>query len=349
MIDIIPLLPIEQPQGNRSSYYIPCPCCDGNKKHNGHLNINLVKDVFRCPRCGFSGGVLDLYSRFSNTNREHARDAIASRILTGGQNGGNVAECNPPVINENPIANIATRDATYKAFLDMLSLASDHKQNLLNRGLSDYDITERGYRTAPVVGWKAIARKLLNEGYYLAGIPGFYRDDDEQWTLVETKRGILIPVRDIQGHIQGLQVRRDYIKRRKFRWVSSRERHDGCGIDGCTHFAGAPCEEILLVEGPMKADIIYHLTGLTSLAVPGVNSLTKLRSTLSILIEYGLKRVMTCFDMDMLKNPYVQNGFTSMLWMLENLGLEYGTYLWDPHYNGLDDYVFKYCMKQIYS
>ena len=81
MSDILPLLPIEQPNGNRSSYYVPCPCCDGDRKLNGHLNISLAKDVFRCPRCGFSGGVLDLYSHYANVSRDEARKAIAERLV----------------------------------------------------------------------------------------------------------------------------------------------------------------------------------------------------------------------------------------------------------------------------
>ena len=36
---------------------------------------------------------------------------------------------------------------------------------------------------------------------------------------------------------------------------------------------------MILTEGPMKADVIHTLTGLSVLAIPGVNSLTQLKST----------------------------------------------------------------------
>ena len=344
MSDILPLLPIEQPRNNGSSYYIPCPCCDGDRKRNGHLNINLVKNVFCCPRCNFSGGMLDFYSHYANIPQNEAKKAIMERLR--------IYESNPnmktipakriePVIQEYPLADVDMRNATYKALLNKLSLASDHKENLLNRGLSEDIIFKKYYRTTPVVGWQAIARKLQDEGLYLAGVPGFYRDNNGKWTFSEVKRGILIPVCDIQGRLQGLQLRRDDIERRKFRWVSSAERQSGCKAEGWIHLAGEVREDMLLIEGPMKADIVNYLTGLTALSIPGVNALTQLRATLVELMTMGLKRMMTCFDMDMMKNFHVQNGYHALLWLLDDIGLEFGTYLWNPHYNGLDDYVWK--------
>jgi len=343
MSDILPLLPIEQPDMKRSSYYVPCPCCDGNRARNGHMNINLQKNVFRCPRCGFSGGVLDLYSHYANVDRNEARDSIAARLCIDenkNTQGKRNVQKKEPAINEYPLADVDARNATYKALLGKLSLASDHKENLRGRGLSDEIILQKNYRTSPVFGWRTIARQLQADGYYLSGVPGFYRDDDGQWTFVELKRGILISVCDIQGRIQGLQIRRDNIERRKFRWISSSERQDGCRAVGWTHLAGEINEEILLIEGPMKADVVNYLTGLTVLSVPGVNSLTQLQTTLKELKALGVKRIKTCFDMDMLKNWHVQNSYYSLLWMLDGMGLEFGTYLWNPYYNGLDDYVF---------
>ena len=236
------------------------------------------------------------------------------------------------------------RNATYRSLLNKLSLASDHRNNLLARGLSEQVIKDKYYRTTPVFGWQNIARKIHDEGLYLSGVPGFYKENDDRWTFAEVKRGILIPVCDIQGRIQGLQVRLDNIERRKFRWISSGERQDGCRAEGWTHLAGEVREEIILIEGPMKADIVNYLTGRTVLSVPGVNSLTQLQTTLTELMGLGVKRIMTAFDMDMLKNCHVQSGYRTLLWMLESMGLKFGTYLWNPYYNGLDDYLRHYTL-----
>ena len=65
MTDILPLLPIPQPPHGRSAYNIPCPLCDRPGTREKHLNINLKRNVYRCPKCGqFQGGVFDLYAYY---------------------------------------------------------------------------------------------------------------------------------------------------------------------------------------------------------------------------------------------------------------------------------------------
>lgn len=38
---------------------------------------------------------------------------------------------------------------------------------------------------------------------------------------------------------------------------------------------------------------------------------------------------------------YVQNGYNNLLQLLGDMGFRYGTYLWDPAYKGLDDYIWE--------
>jgi len=343
MTDIIPLIGIPYPPYGRSSYYVPCPCCDDNPRKK-HLNINLQKDVFRCPRCGFSGGVFDLYAHYAGIDRANARETLLERLNM--KDHAPVKEHPAPSfapLIECPVTDVETRDATYTAFLQRLTLATDHRTNLLNRGLSLDDIERLGYKTTPAVGTSAIARQLVSEGLYLTGVPGFYRENDDRWNFIHECRGILIPVRDPQGRIQGLQIRRDNVTRRKFRWVSSVGKKDGCRAEGWTHLAGRPRDRVIITEGPMKADVIASLTGQTVLAVPGVNALTQLETTLAYLRENGTESIMTAFDMDFLINPHVQNGYRELTKLLSGMGYQYGTYLWDPEYKGLDDYVWQFC------
>ena len=79
MTDIIPLIDIPEPKYGQASYNVPCPCCDENPRKK-HLNIHLEKDVFRCPRCGFSGGVFDLYAYYAGINRKNAREVLLARL-----------------------------------------------------------------------------------------------------------------------------------------------------------------------------------------------------------------------------------------------------------------------------
>jgi hypothetical protein len=132
----------------------------------------------------------------------------------------------------------------------------------------------------------------------------------------------------------------DNSDKRKFRWLSSASYPGGCRAEGWTHFAGPIREKIILIEGPLKADVVHHLTGQTVLAVPGVNALTQLEPTLVALKARDVGHIMTAFDMDFLRNFYVQSGYAALTQTLVWLGFRYGTYLWNPDYNGLDDFVW---------
>ena len=202
------------------------------------------------------------------------------------------------------------------------------------------------YRTTPAVGTTMLAKQLLAEGHYLPGVPGFYHNTNGEWSFIRESRGIMIPVRSPEGKIQGIQVRRDNLTKRKFRWISSVGKPDGTPAEGWTHLAGTPQEAILLTEGPLKADVIHHLTGYTVLAVPGVNSLSQLKTALEYMREHGTRQVMTAFDMDYLSNPHVQNGYMELTRLLSEMDFHFGTYLWDPQYKGLDDYVWEHCYHQ---
>jgi hypothetical protein len=90
----------------------------------------------------------------------------------------------------------------------------------------------------------------------------------------------------------------------------------------------------------MKADVIHALSGLTVLAVPGVNALQRLEETLTVLRAQGVRKVKTAFDMDYVTNCYVQSAYEKLMALLGRMGFRYGTYVWDPRYKGLDDFIW---------
>lgn len=355
MVDIIPLLSIPQPPVGKDSYNIPCPNCDAThaRKTDWHCNINLKKNVYRCPKCGqFQGGVFDLYSYFTGVPVDQVENILSGREdeQSGKQQSGKKARrraqrlSEPPEIPQATLADINIRDRTYRALLNKLSLASDHRENLLGRGLTDDAIVRFGYRSTPMVGFHALAKELVDEGCQLFGVPGFYKDKDGRWTLSATRRGIMIPCRDRLGRIQRLHIRLDHEKRNKFRPLSSGGKLDGCATENWCHLVGPVRENILLIEGYMKADIVHHFTGQTVLAVPGVTSLNHLPEVLLELIGLGMRHVMTCFDMDYLKNWHVAAASAQLFDLLGCLDITFGTYLWLPDYNGLDDYIWEFCL-----
>ena len=229
MWDIVSLLGLPMPTAGRSSYYIQCPCCDENPREK-HLNINLKKEVFRCPRCGISRGIFDLFALYTRAPRDKVRRELVERIglpeLMARQKK-NIVEKQK---EECPLADIELRNSIYTALLDKLSLAADHKENLMNRGLTEQDVELLKYKTTPVVGMSAIAKQL--------------------------------------------------------------------------------------------------------------------QMTLEDLRNEGLLEIKTAFDMDFATNHHVQNGYNSLLQLLGNMGFPFGTYLWDPRYKGLDDYIWECCLQR---
>ena len=351
MLDILPLLSVPQPPIGRSSYNIPCPLCDHPNTRDGHLNINLRKNVFRCSKCGeFYGGVFDLYAYFMNVPRDDVQSALQGRLVgSGSYKKRSNKPKGQPVLAATPqaaLARIEVRDHTYQALLGQLTLDADHKENLLHRGLGEDEILRLQYRTTPQDGFQTIAKKLLAENCQLLGVPGFYIDKSEHWTMNAVRRGIIIPCRDRFGRIQRLHVRTDTERRGKFRPISSPDKRNGCATENWCHLAGPVQENILLIEGYMKADIVHYLTGQTVLAVPGVTGLTHLADVLSELIPLGVRHVMTCFDMDYLKNWHVENAYTNLLELLASLDITFGTYLWSPEFNGLDDFIWGFCLQK---
>ena len=343
MTDIIPLIGLPDTPSGQNAYNVACPCCDeGDIKK--HLNINLEKNVFRCPRCGFSGGIFDLYAFYAGIDRRNARQTLLARMniedITVGQRNRVRKQMAEKKSVECPITDIDSRHETYCALLSKLMLASDHRDNLRNRGFSDACIEKLGYRTTPVMGFTAIAKQLHKEGYYLSGVPGFFHNDKGEWTLIREKRGILIPARTPEGKIQGLQLRIDDSQKGKFRWISSVGKQDGCKAECWTHIAGKPAVTVILTEGPMKADAIHFLTGATVIAVPGVNSLNHLKDMLLYVKSKGTQKIMTAFDMDYLRNPFVRDAYQNLAAVISSVDMEYGTYLWDPAHKGLDDYIW---------
>ena len=88
-----------------------------------------------------------------------------------------------------------------------------------------------------------------------------------------------------------------------------------------------------------SADVVHVLTGLTVISVPGVNTLSHLRNTLEILKSRGLCEIKTAFDMDMMTNHNVRNGFLNLMELLDSMDFKFGTYVWDARYKVHDDYV----------
>jgi len=319
-------------------YVARCPFCgDSKKPEHGHLYLNISKNVYYCVRCGEGGDVVDLYAKLTGLDRKDAYDELAK---------GNIPEVKPykeitPKIKHNSVASIYIRDKVYRAFLNKLTLEPHHRKNLLRRGLSWEMTVNNLYKSLPEEPEQRqrICKELIKEGYNLKGIPGFYQREEEgkkYWDFVNYK-GFLIPVKDVQGRIQGFQIRLDEEEKgRKYVWFSSRDKLNGTPAHAWHGVHGKPSEVIVITEGPLKADVAHYLSGVTFVSVPGV---TAVKGIEVVLRQLGAKKVYIAFDMDILTNPAVQKAKTKLKEKLIKAGFKVQTKTWDPAYKGIDDYL----------
>jgi len=328
------MLPLDT---GKTQVYTDCPYCGGRKK----LNINFRKNVFRCNKCGdrkkhTQGGPLDLAMLYLGLDSPKA----AAWELR--KRSGDVVPTERKVLSfpEEKLAPIDVRDKTYSLLLSHLGLRDRHRKSLRERGLTDSQIDEFGYRSCPK-NVDALAKKLLFDGATLDGVPGFYTENGN-WSMVRTGSGILIPQRNSRNQIQGFQIRLDDVSSgAKYIALSSRDKPDGTGSRAFIHFrSGARgCDTVVLTEGALKADVISALSGYSVLSVPGVNSLSLLPSALNSLLRQGMREIKIAYDMDAYENEHVLAAREKLVDMLCSMEITHSTLRWDSSFKGLDDYL----------
>lgn len=343
IIDAIEKLGLPLPPSNKRNYDIKCPNCDygaSSRKNAKHLNINLEKNAWYCPRCKEGGYVYELVAFFRNCTRDEAKEFL--RTGTSNSSGSKQRKNTVTYVKmAEKEADIVIRNNAYSQLLGKLTLTQKHRENLHNRGLTDADIERLGYKSITSdINLTNICNKLVANKVEFEGVSGFYQTKAGVWTM-DKANGILIPFRDENGLIQGLQIRNDNESTRKFRWFSSNDKLNGCSSKSHTHLVGnLNTDTILLTEGGMKADIINALSGKPVLAIAGVNCLPSLEKTLKILQKKGIRHIQTAFDMDYLTNPNVSKAYNEMTKLVVKLGFSYSTLIWDSSQKGLDDYLW---------
>jgi hypothetical protein len=264
---------------------------------------------------------------------EAAREPVSERGAYGPPNPRN-AEPVPAV------RSVAERSAVYTALLGHLALEKTHLENLTRRGFSVERIKRNMYRSLPgSEGAKLALARMLADFYGLSGIPGFYRTRRGLWDIAAESPGLLIPVRDKDGLIQGMQIRTDDAgAERKYRWLSSTGLKDGTGSGSPIHVTGDIAQSIAYVtEGPLKGDAASFLDkDAPFVCVAGVNAVRGLKEAIASI---GAKNVVVAFDMDKTDNRNVGKAAENVMRELSRAnGLRVAAKNWDAAHNGIDDY-----------
>jgi hypothetical protein len=203
-----------------------------------------------------------------------------------------------------------TLSSIYSELLRTLGLSAAHRDNLHKRGLRNREISRRGYASLPVRGRSQVARGLhATHGTTLFSVPGFIvksREEGKSYLTIAGYAGMLIPVRDVEGRIVALMVRRDDGDDGgpRYSYMSS-SKYGGPGPGSPTHVPlgiAPPAPIVRVTEGPLKADIAYALSGLPTIGVAGVSSW---QPALPILQALQCKTARMAFDADARDIPHV--------------------------------------------
>ena len=370
IMDVVELLPLRRRRPGANSIYVDCPFCGDGR---GKMNVNYVKNAWRCNYCGESGGMLSLYARMNHISNSDAYREICDALSMGetswgyeshSKSAGSSEEetCTEKreEIPQSPRANAQEIHQTYSLMLEMLSVVPKHMKHLMSkkRGLTEEQIRERNYKsTPPFFLCRSITERLISQGCTVQGVPGFYLDENGRWTINFNSKtaGILIPCVGIDGLIKGLHILLDVPlkdkddppgkKGAKYIWLSSSSKYMGTTSGSQVHFVGNPfARTIYVTEGLLKADIAHYLMNRSFAAVAGANNLAELDNLFGLLAQNGTEQIVEAHDMDKFNNEAIYKGKVKIYQIARKYGMKCMSLTWNPNYKGIDDWQL--AMKQ---
>lgn len=334
---VVQLLGIKVYAVSGNEHYIPCPVC-GRRDRKCSYNPTKGSGYWQCfcASCGAHGGAVDLYmaAKGMDDSEGNYRQAV-HEIL----DGTGASDYVPKEYKPEPVVEVQKVDSretakSYGRMLSCLPLKEEHKADLRKRGLTEQDISDFGFRSAPENGYE-LCRKMAEKGpVKTTGVPGFCKGAYDRNTCAGVQRsGYLCPVyypvkiasdrpsaeilKNLPEGVRAVNTGKSiylcavtgFQKRvddpgsgSKYIWFSSAGRKGGCGSGAqCTVLKGSTKGIVVVTEGILKATVTYCLLGrrITVVGVPGVKSI---KGMTKVLKNGGIIRkgdvVFECFDMD---------------------------------------------------
>ncbi|SDB27471.1 hypothetical protein [Eubacterium oxidoreducens] len=276
---------------NNDSISISCPECQTEKR--GKCNVNR-NGLCHCFRCNYSGNIVTLVSDFANISTKEAYRKIM-RASEG--------EIKPLVFSKPAFKSAVKESSPYidkalRKYLDKLTLKSEHKADLLRRGLNEEQI--KVFKSVPT---KEEFDALKLPLWEFIGVPPFF-EEDGRLALGAIHDGYYCPAFDEEGRIVGMQIK---IINGKYIWASSKGKPNGTP-------SGAPMtvlgkgKELIVTEGILKAYVTYAL--LTDeerkrFTIAGIAGVTNLAPLSRHLAHHSYDACFEALDMDKLGNDVV--------------------------------------------
>ncbi len=219
IINVKNKLGLEEIYSKKDIIYVKCPFCYSDK---GTMRLNISNNSYICKKCEARGYSIGLYAKNKYISNKEAYQRlindeadISNNLMTS--------------IITNVRKNKEELDIVYQAFLEKLSLSSDHIMKLLKYGFTMEEIEKIGFKTIPIQENQKIeiCRLLKEEGIDLTGTPGFYKDKKFRWNF-KSHKGIFIPVID-NCKIIALRIHLDtaYSIDTTDIWFSSSQENEG--------------------------------------------------------------------------------------------------------------------------
>lgn len=223
IINVKNKLGLKEIYSRKDIIYVKCPFCSSEK---GTMRLNISNNSYICKKCEARGYSIGLYAKNKYiSNREayqrliNEEADISNNLMTS--------------IITNTKKNKEELDIVYQAFLEKLSLSSDHTMKLLKYGFTMEEIEKIGFKTIPIQENQKIeiCRELQTEGIDLSGTPGFFKDKKFRWNF-KSHKGIFIPVLD-NCKIVALRIHLDtmYSIDTSDIWFSSSQENEGTKAD----------------------------------------------------------------------------------------------------------------------
>src|SRR5262249_9885494 len=218
-----------------------------------------------------------------------------------------------------PCAAPVTLNHIYQGLLAALPLSLAHRQGLRQRGLTDNEIFLPHYRTLPLEGRAALAKRVVAwwGADVCAQVPGFHivKRAGRRWWSLAGAAGLLIPVRNLDGNIVALKVRADAPGDGPKYTTLSSATYGGPSprAPGHVPLHRGNGSTVRLTEGELAADVTTTLSGLLTVSIPGVAMWGK---ALSILKALRPQQVLVAFDGDWRTNAHVAHALGQAVFAL---------------------------------
>ncbi len=245
-----------------------------------------------------------------------------------------------------PRAAPAVCDRAYRTMLAELRLTDIDRASLRARGLDDPAIDAAGYRTLEPRGRARLARLIMDAvgDEHAPRIPGIRWNEEHGgrgWWSMCGSAGLLVPVRDLEGNVVALKVRRrDPLESGPRYLCLSSARHGGMGPASTVHVPVAALalrgqtHRLVITEGELKADVATALLRCPVVGIPGVAAWAL---GAELALRWDAPEVVVALDMDRTTNPRVAEANDRLVDALRGRHRRVSVWSWDPKAKGLDD------------